>query len=44
MLSEHLNQHSLLHVAIYRKSTKGYMDNLINLLRREMVFEGLKNK
>ena len=44
MLGEHLNQHSLLHVAIYRKSTKGYMDNLINLLRREMVFEGLKNK
>ncbi len=44
MLGEHLNQHSLLHVAIYRKSSASYMDNLINLLRREMVFEGLKSK
>ena len=44
MLGEHLNQHSLLHVAIYRKSAEAYMDNLINLLRREMVFEGLKTK
>lgn len=44
MLGEHLNQHSLLHVAIYRKKAETYMDNLINLLRREMVFEGLKTK
>ena len=44
MLGDYLNQHSLLHVAIYRKSAETYMDNLINLLRREMVFEGLKTK
>ena len=44
MLGEHLNRHSLLHVAIYRKKAETYMDNLINLLRREMVFEGLKTK
>lgn len=44
MLADHLNQHSIIHVAIYRKSAEGYMNSLINLLRREMVFEGLKTK
>ncbi len=42
MLEDYLNQHSLLHVAIYRKNTASYMENLLNLLRREMMFEGLK--
>lgn len=44
MLGENLNQYSLLHVAIYRKSAESYMENLVNLMRREMVFEGLKTK
>ncbi len=44
MLGEHLNQHSLLHVAIYRKINESHMENLLNLLRREMLFEGLKTK
>ena len=44
MLGSHLNQHSLLHVAVYRKNSEKYMENLLNLLRREMVFEGLKTK
>lgn len=44
MLGSYLNQHSLLHVAVYRKSGEKYMENLLNLLRREMVFEGLKTK
>lgn len=44
MLDEQLNQYSLLHVALYRKSAENYMSKLINLLRREMVFESLKTK
>lgn len=37
-------QNALLHVAIYRKSAGVYMENLLNLMRREMVLEGLKTK
>ena len=44
MLGTHLNEHALLHVAVYRKSAAKYMENLLNLLRREMVFEGMKTK
>lgn len=44
MLDEELNRFSLLHIALYRKSAESYMGKLINLLRREMVFESLKTK
>lgn len=44
MLADEFAQHSILHVAIYRKTAEKYMDNLLNLLRREMMFEGMKTK
>ena len=37
-------EQSLVHVAIHRKSAGKQMDNLLNLLRRELVYEGVKAK
>ena len=44
MLDEGFNLHSLVHVVIYRTVAEDTMEGLINLLKREIILEGIKQK